>query len=441
MPQSRGQWGNTGPLYPGGPLLKLIAAALPAALLAAGLAAPEAFAADPAPTNVHVSWKDETFRQVRVTWDESTPQPNMIVLRPKGSTGSAKRYYFPVDAPNVLDVYADTFPFSGEATSVGPLEFTVAAGTPAGDTSPATPSETFDAVGANVPELVSFSMSGTSTIQVKWKSQPLPADTTPNDPLDRTVPITFAPRYTALLGGTQIAIGTPGPATQVTFIGPKPAYVFTVVAHNEWGDSDGGARVIADQAQVTAKVPAWAVYQSGTSKITGTYAPTQAWRQVVLQARNTSTSPWYVVGTTTSRDGRFSFTLGTGGSRQYRVAIPNAVEPENVASFGVYSAPAASTTQLSTLARFSYTQIGTGSTNQAELTVFPAVNTTATLQRWNGKAWATVGPVKVTNGRGVGYIRTASPSRVAYRYYVPASTYGGLYFAAAYTQTFVNDVF
>jgi hypothetical protein len=111
-----------------------------------------------------------------------------------------------------------------------------------------------------------------------------------------------------------------------------------------------------------------------------------------------------------------------------------------VASFGAYTAPAASTTQLRALAGFSWTQITVGWTNEALLSVAPGINTTATLQRWNGKTWTTVGPVKVTNGHGVGYIRTASPSRVAYRYYVPASTYGGLYFAAAYTPTFVNVV-
>jgi len=147
--------------------------------------------------------------------------------------------------------------------------------------------------------------------------------------------------------------------------------------------------------QLTVKIPAWSVYQLNTSKITGTYTPSSERRQVVLQARNSSTSPWYVVRSYNFSGGKFEFDLGTAGTRQ---------------------------------------------TNEARLAVAPGINTTATLQRWNGKTWTAVGPVKVTNGKGVAYIRTTTRGRVAYRYYVPASTYGGLRFAAAYTPTFVNVV-
>ena len=183
------------------------------------------------------------------------------------------------------------------------------------------------------------------------------------------------------------------------------------------------------------------MYQLSTSKITGTFTPADERRQVVLQARNSSTSPWYVVRSDNFSGGRFEFDLGTAGTRQYRVAIPNTVYYSGGAAyFGGYSAAATSTTQLRTFGYFWYTQIYAGWTNEARLTVAPGTNTTATLQRWNGKTWTTVGPVKVKNGYGVGYIRTTTKGRVAYRYYVPASTYSGLRFAAAYTPTFVNVV-
>jgi hypothetical protein len=48
--------------------------------------------------------------------------------------------------------------------------------------------------------------------------------------------------------------------------------------------------------------------------------------------------------------------------------------------------------------------------------------------------------VQVKNGTGKGYIIAPKAGRTAYRYYVPATVYGGARFAAAYTNTFVNNV-
>ena len=418
----------------------LLASTLAASALTAPALAAPADLPDPAPTNVHVTWKDETFKQVRVTWQETTPQPNTIVLRHKGTTARYLIVRLAADAPDVVDFSALSVRDYAWIGSTDPLEFAVAVGTQTGDTSPATASESFDAFTPDRPELLSASMSGTSTIKPRWAPRQL-ADTTPNDPLDRNVPVTYMPYYSTTQGGTQIPIGQRGPATELTFTGPKPPFWFGVVAHNEWGGQFDGAWVTARPTQLTVKVPPWAVYGLNTVKVTGTYTPADEKRQVVLQARNSSTSPWYVLASTNFTGGKFSYDLGTGGSRQYRVAIPNTSEyGGSLASFGAYSTPTASTTQLRPLGYFWYVQIYAGWTNPARLQVSPAVNTTATLQRWNGKIWTTVGPVKITNGYGYANIRTASPSRVAYRYYVPASTYGGLRFAAAYTPTFINVV-
>jgi hypothetical protein len=75
------------------------------------------------------------------------------------------------------------------------------------------------------------------------------------------------------------------------------------------------------------------------------------------------------------------------------------------------------------------------------LNAYPAVNTTAALRRWNGKAWTTVGPVQVRNGRGTGAVVPARPGRVAYRYCLPTSTFRGLRVEAAYTPNFVVEAF
>lgn len=408
------------------------------ALLASALTTTEAAAADPAPTNVHVSWKDDTFQQVRVTWEEDAPRPNKIVLRHRGTTAGYLPVYLPAGAPNVVDIAAWNVPYYAWVDSAKPLEFAVSVGTQTGETSPSAVSEAFDALTPYPPTRVSASMSGTSTIHVTWAPANVP-DETPNDPLDRNIPLTYAPYYTT--NGPRVPIGKQGPATQLTFTGPKPPFTVGVVAHNEWGGQFPSTLVNARLTQLTVKIPTWSVYGLNTSKITGTFSTTAGEpRLVVLQARNSSTSPWYVVRSYAFRGGKFEFTLGTAGTRQYRVAIPNAMQYGSVAWFGAYSAAATSTTRLRTLGYFWYTAIYAGWTNQARLRVEPGVNTTAILQRWNGKTWTTVGSVKVTNGYGVGYIRTTTRGRVAYRYYVPASTYGGLRFAAAYTPTFVNVV-
>jgi hypothetical protein len=414
--------------------------ALSASLLATALTTTEAAAAlpDPAPTNVRISWTDETFKYVHVAWEEDAARPNKIVLRRQGKPAQYLPVYLPPEAPNAVDIPASSVVQYGW-TSLDPLEFAVAVGTQAGDTSPFAVSKVFDAQVPNPPERVSVTPSGTSTLQVKWRPATV-TDTTPKDPLDRTIPLTYAPYYSLTEGGARVPLGTRGPATQLTFTGPKPPFIFGVVAHNEWGGVFTGARVNAMSTQLTAKIPAWSVYQLNTSNITGTYTPSSEKRQVVLQARNSSTSPWYVVRSYTFSGGKFEFDLGTAGTRQYRVAVPSVVMYGSAAWFGTYSAAATSTTQLRTTGYFWWNQVYAGSTNEARLAVAPGVNTTASLQRWNGKTWATVGPVKVTNGYGVAYIRTTTKGRVAYRYYVPASTYGGLRFAAAYTPTFVNVV-
>jgi hypothetical protein len=71
-------------LFTVGNLLKPYAALLCAALLTTTLTTTEAYAADPAPTNVQISWKDNTFQQVRVSWDETEALPNVITLRTPG---------------------------------------------------------------------------------------------------------------------------------------------------------------------------------------------------------------------------------------------------------------------------------------------------------------------------------------------------------------------
>jgi hypothetical protein len=325
-------------LFTMGILLNL-PALLCVALLTTTLTTAEAHAADPAPTNVQISWKDGTFQQVRVSWVEASARPNVVVLRKKGNETRYLRLYVAADAPDVLDIDASRIRDYAWYDSSKPLEIGVAAGTSTEETSAVGVSAPFDAFTPDPRERVSVVPTGTSTLTVKWRPS-IQTDLTPNDPLDRNLALTYQPSYTNS-AGTKVAIGTRTSATQVTFTGPKPLFRFNVMGFNEWGGQFEGAGVNTETTRLTAKIPAWAVYGFNTSKVTGTYMPAEERRQVVLQARNSSTSPWYVVASDTFSGGKYSFDLGTGGSRQYRVAVPNTSYYSGVlVSYGAVSAPA-----------------------------------------------------------------------------------------------------
>lgn len=407
------------------------ALAVTAGLVATGLTTTEAAAAlpDPAPTNVQIGWKDDTFQFIHVTWEEDSPQPNKIVARRQGGTPVAQVMYVAADDPNEVDLRADLVDLDIPVMEIG-----VAVGTEAGETSPVAVSKPFDTIDPQPPSLVSFTMSGSSTLAVKWRAgSPFEIDTTPADPLDGSAPVLFTPQYT--LPERTVELAKPSAATELTFTGPMPPFTFQVSAQNEWGTRGAGSRVYAQRGGLTAKIPTWVVASSAQAKITGTFASPKA--QIVLQARNSSTSPWYVVASQTCYDGKYEFDLGAAGSRQYRVAMPN-TPVDHFAYFGGYSPIVSTTVQISPYsAFFSNATIRRGESGQARLYMSPSIVGKAILQRWNGKTWITVGSVAIANGMGVGYVRSTTPGRVAYRYYVPSATLKGLSYAAAYSRTFV----
>jgi hypothetical protein len=61
-----------------------LALAVTAGLVATGLTAAPAAAADPAPTNVQISWKDNTYQYVHVSWDDDGSTPNKVFVRHVG---------------------------------------------------------------------------------------------------------------------------------------------------------------------------------------------------------------------------------------------------------------------------------------------------------------------------------------------------------------------
>lgn len=410
--------------------MKLIAAALPAALLAAGLVAPTAAAAASGPTDVKIAWKDATLKQIHITWSEADPQPNVVFLQVIGKDKRYKVTYLAADAPNELDLPAQyLYSYGTTDKQIG-----VVAGTEAGDTSPVALSPRFD---TNIPQpakLDSFTMSGTNVLHVNWSDGRVIGDdsTSPNDPLDQPVTVLSQPRY--LVGAGVITnLTEPRPAHEITFTTPNQRFGFNVSALNEWATTAAGAQMYGAPAELKATVPTWNVY-GNTATISGTVAATQVSRQLVLQARNTSTSPWYVI-TSDYVTSNFSFYVSGAGTRQYRLALVNQAT-KDTAYFGGYSAPATMTVQQKAKATPESAHVYLGLNRTVWLDVQPQVTGNTVLQRWNGKTWVSVSNLPIKNGFGTGSVHGSTLGGTAYRYYIPAHTWRGLPVAAAYSQQF-----
>ncbi|MEU0092960.1 hypothetical protein [Kribbella sp. NPDC006257] len=414
--------------------MKLITTALPAALLAAGLATPSvASAAEPAPTNVRISWKDSTFKYVHITWDEATPQPNIVFHR---VVGEPTRYQYgphpSADAPNELDVPVSQL---GKGTSTLAKEIGVVAIGPDGEASPVAVSAPFDTLGPAPARLDSFTMSGTNGMKVKWIDGVAAADDTPNDPLDNALPVRFQPRYQRLSDNGSVDLGGPITAKELSFSAPAERVNFFVDAINEWSFAVPGARVGVNPSGVKATIPTW-VDANNTATIGGTVAPSSDLRPASLQARNSSTGPWYTVGTTKT-SGNIWFELHPfQGTRQFRLWVPD-FATQTDAYFGGYSATGTMTVQQHVVGAPLNDQIKLGLTSTLGINVGPPHSGTATLQQWNGKTWIKVGTVAFgQNGNGQAKLRATTVGRAVYRYYVPNATWRNLPVAAAYSNQF-----
>jgi hypothetical protein len=143
------------------------ALAVTAGLVATGLTTTQAGAAlpDPAPTNVQISWKDDTFQYVHVTWAEDAPRPNKVFIRTVGQPAQSVVTYVAADAPNAVDL-----PKAPISDLKGPLEIGVAVGTSAGETSTVAVSSKFDNNSPGRPVLSWFEATGSSTLTVAWYS-------------------------------------------------------------------------------------------------------------------------------------------------------------------------------------------------------------------------------------------------------------------------------
>jgi hypothetical protein len=419
------------------------AALVTLALTAASLAA---CTSEPPPTGVTVAWADASRKQVKVTWSESGSQPNKITVQGVAAAPPDVVEYVPADGPDQVLIAASDFPMNGNfqvAVSIG--------STAGGITSKPGLSPMFDTDGPVAPVLTSVHNPGGTAVQVGWRPGPVPEDYTPGDPLDVLASSTS---YVPMVVGQG-----PLSARQLTGAGRsyrhlihdvRPPYRFTVRAVNEWGTTYGAA-MVADTTTTTAAIPSRSVYSLTTpirGRVTRHRLVCRAGRcaaealpgtglPVVLQARSDASHPWTPAGSTrTGVGGTFYIAARSPGVRQYRAVVQNWDGSPWVA-FGSSSEPGTTASRVRVWARFSQQQLNYGQRAIASVVVWPRVDTTAMLQRWNGRGWIGVKNVALHNGIGLYSFTAVLRGPFGYRFVVPAVRYGGRTVLGWETESFV----
>ncbi|ONI71531.1 hypothetical protein BWI15_15240 [Kribbella sp. ALI-6-A] len=408
-----------------------------------GLVSP-AQAADPAPTNVKVAWSSAAHTHVRVTWDEAVAAPNRIY--PQYPSGVGGETTTTAAAPNQVDLPVAAFrnePSVRIAVYAGPV-----------GTGPAGLSVPFDTLTPGEPVIDQMIAKGDNTYTMTWRSGPPKPDPNAGDPLDLTNgPHHFqlyASRATVTIWDVVVPWTT---ATTATFLTTdKPPIHLGLYDRNEWTANSAGKSLALDYERFgPVTIPASTTYGQPTV-ITGVIErlsrfcdPGPCWemrtgeapRPVVLQARNTTGAPWYVVGSVQSQaDGRFRFAPVARGTREYRIAVPDQLTSDSF-GLGVIGPASTTLTRPRVLASFADPTVKLGQPARARISVSPAVNVRTTLQRWDGTAWRDLKWVYLSSGWGDYTFAATQRGSYAYRFLVPSFTYGGLPLAWQVSPTFV----
>jgi hypothetical protein len=400
---------------------------------------------------VQVAWANLAQGQIKITWTESSPVANTVQL----NTGTIKQLGTTSAAePNELLVNISDLGNSGDPADRASIVVTDPDGGSAA-------SPEFDRY---LPHPKDVAMTVSPEGVAKWTIYPDTSDATiPDDPLD-------------VAGLTQYDVdlheqGSPHTCSSVdlsdsaatTGVIPRRAkpYNVHVQPHNEWGadlNSPGPSGPVSTSA-LTIASPAVTQYGAVTT-IAGGIAelfltegsqPSQCYQwtkygpraDVILQARNTGTSPWYVVGSaTTGNMGGFTFTVKNQGALEYRVFVGNL---QRLGSFMYGTSTAAklvrSTTRVVS-AKFIAPVVTYGTKPQAYLWVDPAGSQQAALQFKNASgAWQGLTYKTLSSGRGIATFTFNRRGATQFRWWIPGSTTSaGLKVDPAYSGIFTLTV-
>jgi hypothetical protein len=296
-----------------------------AGLLALALTTPAltAAAVGEVVSDVQISWADATHQQIRVTWQEESPEFNSVQAYLVSGWPIGVVIEVPADAPN--EALVPTTFFGGQ----GVLGIGVNG----------VSSALFDTTLPASPVVTSLAASYGEAATLTWRPGDLEPDTTPNDPLDLPqLPSLYRLgwQYPGEVGWAPIGeFSSALSGTGMPSLPERRDYQLTVLTTpNEWGPSSGNDPVSWGRIQTTTTAATW----TGARRIEGTVnyiecvvpcmagpqPVPQAGRRVVLQYRSTPGGAWQraaVVNSGLSGTYRFGSLATTG---QYRVVVPPA---------------------------------------------------------------------------------------------------------------------
>jgi hypothetical protein len=407
---------------------------LMAAVLLAGLGTPAvAQAATSSPSlaeNVQLAWVNG---KVKISWTESAPIPNTIALEVAGKNDK-QLGTTTADAPNQLIVPASALEPSHDPASTARIVIS-------------DPS-TAEARSAAFDRYIRGATSWAPTLDrgvLSWAFAPDQAvDTTLNDPLDVDKPARFIPRLT-------LADTTPGECREVQLPATTTSYgeianqyqPFNVdmYAANEWGESRIAGQRVRTSA-TTFVAPGSTTFgapitMSGVSSFRylkespagscqqATDDTAKGGIQVVLHARNSGTSPWYVVGATkTDAQGKYSFTVKNPGAREYRAVLVHSAAGGVAQYQSISGSKVVRATTKVVSAKFITPTLMIGQQPNAYLWVDPAGTQKAALQFKNASGvWQGLMYKTLYAGRGLtGPFAFNRLGVTQFRWWVPGST-------------------
>ncbi|MEU4193566.1 hypothetical protein AB0E69_16825 [Kribbella sp. NPDC026611] len=422
-------------------------------LLLGGSQLPASAAAPAAPTDLQLSWINTAV--VKVSWTDAG-EANIVRVE----TDSGSSYTLRTTKAGALNE------FTKAGSNLAPVDrvvrISVASVDDAGVESAPLVSPWFDTIGAPRPTFTAGTPLADGSIKLDWTLDPVPADTTPNDPLDRPstnehvdVQVVESPT----VKGQSFIL--PAGTTTVT-VPPLPRpYAINILTLNEWilrGGATGQSSMVFTAMTAGLTLPGTAVYSNPVqlTAIAGARLcpnptvncpdpsnPFVANPGIVteLQSRPDAAHPWKTIGRYSNQALKFLVNFRVYGGSQYRLFVP-AWSHLNGKELTV--APAISTSVRTTTVQTRYVAVGfntsvaqVGQPVTTTVSIQPAATVRADLQWYDGKLWRHATYIPLTNGKGTFTFKAAGRGTTrSWRVITPAMTMNGQPIAATTSPIF-----
>jgi hypothetical protein len=406
-------------------------------------------ARDASVSNVQVEWVNADHTNIRITWAESEPAANTLVLRSGAGEGGFEFGHTTAGQANEYIYDSASLGTSGDPADKVWIEVSDGSATP-GRT------KDFDRFNyGGYPTTTAFEADGS----LRWTVAPdTSTDGTPNDPLDLPKKYTYAPQKRVHTDDPSIPgcdeINLPQ-TTRLTGTVPNPGQVYnlSMVVDNEWGAAQGpiigvgttksitmtgpAATRIGEKTTLTGVLTGVTLFESGHPPSCDELTEPVPNQSVVIQQRTSATAAWTTAGTTkTDAQGKYTAVLTNPGHREYRVIRLNTVSAGSPWYGGVGAAKAVRATTRVVSAKFIQPVINLGTQPQAYLWVDPAGTQKAALQFKNASgAWQGLSYKTLYAGRGLLAFPWNKRGVVQFRWWIPATATADATYSGVFTLT------